>query len=107
RLPKISPATQFEDALAWNARHRYWLDEEPGGQPLLTSIPASRNVDDSVALLIGPEGGWTADERASALAQSAWSRTSMGPQILRAETAAVASLAVVMAAWQAPAVALD
>jgi 16S rRNA (uracil1498-N3)-methyltransferase len=100
RLPKISPAVQFGNALAWDVRSRYWLDEEPGGAPLWMSVPAERSADDSVALLVGPEGGWTDAERAAACRRPGWSRIWMGQRILRTETAAMAALAVIMAAWQ-------
>jgi 16S rRNA (uracil1498-N3)-methyltransferase len=49
-------------------------------------------------VLLGPEGGWTDDERRLAL-DAAWRAASLGPQILRAETAGVAALAVLTAAW--------
>ena len=51
-------------------------------------------------MLIGPEGGWTAEERAAFLA-AGWTRVSLGPLILRAETAALAGLAVLAQAWLA------
>jgi 16S rRNA (uracil1498-N3)-methyltransferase len=49
-------------------------------------------------LLIGPEGGWTDEER-SEFAAADWAPVSLGPSILRAETAALAALAIVSAAW--------
>jgi 16S rRNA (uracil1498-N3)-methyltransferase len=55
-----------------------------GGQPL--------------AVLIGPEGGFAEDERATLLTLPNVVRLSLGPRILRADTAAVAALAVVQAA---------
>jgi 16S rRNA (uracil1498-N3)-methyltransferase len=57
-----------------------------------------------VALLIGPEGGWTDEERSEFIA-AGWAPVSLGPSILRAETAALAALAVVSAAWLPPEVA--
>jgi 16S rRNA (uracil1498-N3)-methyltransferase len=51
-----------------------------------------------VALLAGPEGGWTTEEREQAAA-AGWEPVSLGPQILRAETAAAAAIAIVMNAW--------
>ncbi|MFB3915673.1 MAG: 16S rRNA (uracil(1498)-N(3))-methyltransferase [Terriglobales bacterium] len=49
-----------------------------------------------IALAVGPEGGWTADEL-QLFAASGWRSASLGNLILRAETATIASLAVVMA----------
>jgi 16S rRNA (uracil1498-N3)-methyltransferase len=52
-----------------------------------------------VALAIGPEGGWTAAE-GQMFKRAGWVAASLGPTILRAETAAIAALAVVMAELQ-------
>jgi 16S rRNA (uracil1498-N3)-methyltransferase len=45
--------------------------------------------------LIGPEGGFAADERAALIQRGNIARIALGPRILRADTAAVAALAVV------------
>jgi 16S rRNA (uracil1498-N3)-methyltransferase len=55
-------------------------------------------LDDTLALLTGPEGGWTDSERENFTA-AGWQPVSLGPLILRAETAALAALAVVGSAW--------
>ena len=97
RIPEILPAARFDAALRQEAEHRYFL-EEAAAPPLLREIPEERQ--DTVALLLGPEGGWTDAERQ--LAQAAgWRAVSLGPQVLRAETAACAALAIVVAAWSA------
>jgi RsmE family RNA methyltransferase len=49
---------------------------------------------DSTAVLIGPEGGWTDQERDQFTA-AGWKAVSLGPFVLRAETAVCAALAVV------------
>ena len=46
-----------------------------------------------VALAIGPEGGWTPEEM-TLFSESGWKHVTLGPRILRAETAAIAALAV-------------
>ena len=51
-----------------------------------------------VSLLIGPEGGWSASERARLRELPVVVRVSLGPRILRADTAAVAALALIQAA---------
>jgi 16S rRNA (uracil1498-N3)-methyltransferase len=51
-----------------------------------------------VAALIGPEGGWTDAERKAA-GEAGWLPVSLGPTVLRAETAAAATVAVLMNAW--------
>lgn len=88
-LPEIDAPVPFEDALAREAAHRFALDEAADAEPLIA--PAG---DGSTAILTGPEGGWTEDERARFIA-AGWKRASLGPLILRAETAAIAALAIV------------
>lgn len=97
-LPEIQEECTLAQALALPAAYRYVLDEQPGGPSLAGAFPAERRREDSVALLVGPEGGWTDAEREQFTA-SAWTRVSMGPLILRAETAAIAGLAVAANAW--------
>jgi 16S rRNA (uracil1498-N3)-methyltransferase len=96
-VPEILPAVRFERCLAESAAHRYFL-EEAEAPPLLREIPAERG--ESVALLIGPEGGWTDAERAAAIA-APWQPVSLGPLVLRAETAAAVAVALVLNAWRA------
>jgi 16S rRNA (uracil1498-N3)-methyltransferase len=91
-LPQVHEPVSFEEALLWEAVHRYALDENPGG----ISLARAHRAGDTIALLIGPEGGWTEAERA-AFVESGWTRVSLGPLLLRAETAAIAALAVVTA----------
>ena len=102
-LPEISGPTAWTDVLDTTANYRFALDEI-GTRPLSLAFPALRCATDSVALLIGPEGGWTDEERAGFTA-AGWAAASLGPSILRAETAALAALAVVSASWQTPPVA--
>ena len=85
RLPEIELPIAFSDALATSAEARLFADED-GGAPLLDALAEGAA---SVAILIGPEGGWTAAERDAA---SAWTRVTLGPHVLRAETAAIAAL---------------
>lgn len=92
RLPEILPAARFEAALATAAERRVFLDEA-SAPPILRVLGAANDV----ALLVGPEGGWTDPEREQAGA-AGWSAASLGTNILRAETAATAGIAVVMAA---------
>jgi len=56
-------------------------------------------------VLIGPEGGFDEAERAALLALPSVARLSLGPRVLRADTAGVAALALVQAAigdWNGP-----
>jgi 16S rRNA (uracil1498-N3)-methyltransferase len=97
RLPEILPAVRLPAALATEADRRYFLDEA-SAPPLRSVLPSDRTPDDAVALLIGPEGGWTESERAQVIA-AGWTSASLGPTILRAETAAVAALSVIVNTW--------
>jgi len=93
-LPEIQEPVRFQAALSHAANHRYVLDEEPGGKPLLSALPPERKAEDSITLLTGPEGGWTDEER-SAFIAAGWSRVTLGPLILRAETAVLTALGVI------------
>ncbi len=57
----------------------------------IQSLAASSEA--AVTLAIGPEGGWTSEETAR-FAETGWLAASLGPRILRAETAIIASLAI-------------
>ena len=63
-------------------------------QALRGATAASGGVD----ILIGPEGGFAGEERADLLRQPRTLRLSLGPRVLRADTAGVAALALVQAA---------
>src|SRR5271166_3748606 len=91
RLPRLEEPVLFSEALADTAPYRFFLDEAEA-PPILTKLKAP----DSIALLTGPEGGWTARERAAA-ASHKWTAVSLGPQILKADTAAIAALAIINA----------
>jgi 16S rRNA (uracil1498-N3)-methyltransferase len=99
RLPLIESPVVLSDGLGNQADYRYVL-EEAGAPPILSMLPEARGAEDRVALLVGPEGGWTERERAE-IAAAGWAAVSLGPQILRAETAAIAGLSIVNAAWNA------
>lgn len=100
--PEICGPTSLGVALAVGTGLHYFLDEEPGAPPLLAAVPlpAHRRSSDRVLLLTGPEGGWTGAERAAATS-AGWAPVSLGPLILRAETAAIAAAAIITHAWWA------
>jgi 16S rRNA (uracil1498-N3)-methyltransferase len=97
KAPEIAPAARFADALETAAGHRFLLDET-AAPALLALLPQERKASDTVAVLLGPEGGWTDAERQQALGAN-WRAASLGPQILRAETAGAAALAILGNAW--------
>ncbi len=88
-LPEIAAAVRIEEALRMEAAVRIFL-EEGEAPPLLRALPKRL---ETVAALLGPEGGWTDRERELAAA-GGWTAVSLGTNVLRAETAAVAALAL-------------
>ena len=97
RVPEILPAVRFKVALAEPMDYRYFL-EEAMAPSLIRMLPAYRTRSGRVALFVGPEGGWTDDEREAANA-AGWQPISLGPMILRSETAAAVAIGVIMNAW--------
>jgi 16S rRNA (uracil1498-N3)-methyltransferase len=80
------------DALAQSAAAcRVLLSEHSGAKPMRDVL--SLYAEPWAALAIGPEGGWTDDELAAART-AAFTEVSLGENILRTETAAIASLAI-------------
>lgn len=97
-LPSVDDERKLDGVLAdWeDGRALIVCDESaPVGDPLLALRSLSHAQ--KFAVLIGPEGGFDDDERAALLAHSATVRVSLGPRILRADTAAVAALTLVQA----------
>lgn len=93
RLPELRPTVPFLT----------WLAEAGGGPRLLLDPPspplAARAAPPAAFdLVVGPEGGLAARERETALAHGC-EGVSLGPRILRVETAAVAALAAIHALW--------
>jgi len=97
RLPVIAQSVSFRGAIVIEANVKLLLDEE-SQTPIGKFLPTTRAAADRIALLSGPEGGWTPEERETAHA-AGWSSCSLGSTVLRAETAATAAIAVVRAAW--------
>jgi 16S rRNA (uracil1498-N3)-methyltransferase len=75
-----------------------FCDEAADVADPLGALMAARMARHGIDVLIGPEGGFAEDERATLLHQRRTLRLSLGPRILRADTAAVAALALVQAA---------
>jgi len=66
-------------------------DSQPGTHA--HEIPNSPPIPITHALAIGPEGGWTPEEM-SLFTHHQWQPVTLGPRILRAETAAIAAIAI-------------
>lgn len=65
RLPLIEQTVAFRAAITLNASLRLMLDEASDA-PIAKSLPATRSAKDRIGLLLGPEGGWTEEERKAA-----------------------------------------
>ena len=95
-LPEIEEPAPLSRALAALAPARLlvFCDEDaPIADP--AAALASASGASSLAVLVGPEGGFSQDERSMLLARPHSVRLALGPRILRADTAAVAALALV------------
>ncbi len=101
QLPELAQPVALSRFLAdEQSAVRVLLDEDASARPILKALPETRSAEDEVSLLVGPEGGWVDKERAAA-AEANWLPVSLGKSILRAETAAIAGLSILSAAWQA------
>jgi 16S rRNA (uracil1498-N3)-methyltransferase len=74
-----------------------FCDEAADAADPLQALRAENATAEGIDVLIGPEGGFADEERAILLAQRRTLRLSLGPRILRADTAGIAALALVQA----------
>ena len=88
--PGISAPAKFDDLVAIPADSRIVLAETEDDRLLKDAV---RHDAGTVLLAFGPEGGWKAQELA-ALRDAGWTAASLGDTILRAETAAIAAVAI-------------
>lgn len=98
-LPEIGAVHDFDEALAllegqkavapWEEERNFGLDQ------LFEQLPAE---EEAVFIFIGPEGGFSIQE-AGRLAAAGVRTVHLGPRILRTETAAAVTIALVQAAW--------
>ena len=85
---------------------RRWLDQPGAGPRILFSPRAGQSLahwarmttPQAIAVLVGPEGGFSAEEEDYAIARGAVA-LSLGPRVVRTETAALAAVAAINACW--------
>lgn len=96
-VPAVREALKFERLLAeWDKERRLvFCDEDASTDNPLPALQAIR--EKKLALLVGPEGGFSDEERRTLRALPFVTAIPLGPRILRADTAAVAALAVMQA----------
>jgi len=94
-LPEVAEPVKLDALLRdWPADRTLFFADELGGEPAATAFAANPGPS---ALLIGPEGGFDDAERAAVRALPGARPISLGPRILRGETAAIAAAALWMA----------
>ncbi len=95
-LPEVAEPVKLAALLRdWPAERALFFADETGGVPALEAMRARAGP---AAVLIGPEGGFDADERDAIRALPQAVGIALGPRILRADTAAAAAVALWMAA---------
>jgi 16S rRNA (uracil1498-N3)-methyltransferase len=99
-VPEVADPTQLKAALKHETTPtRILLSETEQATTLSTALQASvrstvsEAAGHTIAIAIGPEGGWTPEE-ISLFTQHQWQPVTLGPRILRAETAAIAAIAI-------------
>jgi len=91
--PEIAAPARLQEALALLADRRVVLSDGEEQVSLKEAVAGARGA---LAVAIGPEGGWTSEEE-RAFREHGWIAASLGPTILRAETAAIAAVSIVVA----------
>lgn len=97
-VPVIDDPVKLSDILdGWEDGRRLMFCDETGGLPVMTALKDTARGP--WAILIGPEGGFSPEERDRLRALPFTTAVSLGPRILRADTAAIAAMTL----WQAAA----
>ena len=95
-VPAIDLPARLEALLdGWDEKRRLMFCDETGGAPAMAALAAAGGGP--WAILIGPEGGFAPEERERLRALPFTTAVSLGPRVLRADTAATAALTL----WQA------
>jgi 16S rRNA (uracil1498-N3)-methyltransferase len=93
-VPEVAAPDKLGDMLdSWGERRLIFCDEGGDARPMWEALSAS---EEGTSILIGPEGGFSLEERDRLRALPFVIPVSLGPRILRADTAAIAALVL----WQ-------
>lgn len=95
RLPQLRPAVPLRDYLAQTAGPGSRLVLDPDANDELAAAPAPGGA---VELLVGPEGGFDAEELSAARA-AGYRAARLGPRVLRTETAGIVAMAILQSRW--------
>jgi len=96
--PEIAAPAKLSDAVSLTGSLRIVLSESEQQRHLRDAIESQpTDAEEDTILAVGPEGGWTADELQQ-FEQATWISASLGTTILRAETAAIAAVAITISA---------
>lgn len=94
-LPEVTPVVKLEALLRdWPENRTLFFADEQGGSPAASSFIENKGP---AALLVGPEGGFDDEERALIRSHPNARPISLGPRILRAETATISAVGLWMA----------
>jgi 16S rRNA (uracil1498-N3)-methyltransferase len=98
RLAQLAPVDEFKDWVVQQDLHRRVILTPRANESLADW--ARHQPPQALTIMVGPEGGFSEEEEDLALAHGALA-LSMGPRILRTETAALAALSMLAAVWGA------
>ena len=96
-VPEVADPVAFNAAVGETGRLLVFCDEDAEVKDPVAALAEAARAGAPLAVLIGPEGGFAVEERDALLRRPNVVRIALGPRILRADTAAVAALALVQA----------
>ena len=94
QAPEVTAPMKLKEAAGLPGQRRIFLAEFNASSSLKEALQASSQ--EPIVIAVGPEGGWTETEHGS-FTEAGWIAASLGSTILRAETAAIAAMALVAA----------
>ncbi len=92
--PEILEPLKMDEIITFPGAIRIFLSESEQERKLIAALPRTTHPVE-VLLAVGPEGGWT-DREQALFETSGWTSASLGPAILRAETAAIVATGLAM-----------